>query len=616
MKDSRFLILASYGPDALASLLARPLGPDALAALRVRPAGEVAQRAHPVNPFSLAEVNTGKAPRTRAELEAAFGMPLEKILAVGGPLDAPTLRDLIVPKPAGAPLRMGVRLDGSLAVSSAEAPSLKSAIERPMDPLGPGHYTPDADHRLATQAWQALGLTTGDASAPSISRSIPCRTWLGWDDTIRRNVVSGVGVPAANVGRVVEIITARCAASTSRSLRGTRSGDVILAAMGIADSVWPTMTCNEQFAAVARINPDLVPPAVSFDEMKTELYMQWISAWLDLAPRPTRTFIEGPVAWLRLGEYAASPVSVLDARQGAVGNCFLIASLAGAAWVRPQVLATRSWRGTPAPAGSIVFADPRSGSLVDHVVTMSDDVPIAINPSGLCDSPRPYCHANQLNQNWPALYEKAMRVWTAGRDNPTMSINGSMSGSLYVLASTVHPAILIAGGNGRAFIEWRGGRAPTFSGVASTILSATGRNPPQEQVWSFLSNHCDPEGKVRSILIAGTIPIEWSPAVSIVRSHFYTVLGVDRSRRLVYLRNPWGRLSPGPSVLQAGVWKGLRLGLDDGVGVVPMAMFYDNFSLVSGNWYGSPVDGDGGLLGSFDTRDEPILESVGIRVRE
>jgi hypothetical protein len=540
-------------------------------------------------------------------------MPLEKILAVGGPLNTPTLRDLIVSKPAGAPLQMGFRL----AVDSAEAPSLRNAIERPMDPLGPGHYSPDADHQLATQAWRDLGLTTGDArTGLGISRSIPCRTWLGWGDAQRRSNVSSVGVPAANVGRVVEIITARCAASTSRSLGGTRSGRVMLGAMGIADSVWPTMTCSEQFAAVARINPDLVPPAVSFDEMKTELYLQWISTWLDLAPRPTRTFIEGPIAWLRLGEYAASPVSVLDAHQGVVANCFLIASLAGAAWVRPQVIATRSWRGTPAPGGSIVFADPRSGSLVDHVVTMSDDLPTMINPNGLCDSPRPYCHASQIDQNWPALYEKAMRVWAAGRDNPTMSINGSGSGSLYMLGSTVHPAILIAGGNGRAFIEWRGGRAPTLSGVASTIRSALGRNPPQEQVWSFLSNHCDNEGKVRSVLIAATIPIEWSPSVSIVRSHFYTVLGVDRSRRLVYLRNPWGHLSPGPGILQTGVWKGLRLGLDDGVGVVPMAMFYDNFNLVSGNWYGSPVDGDGGLLGSFDSLDEPILESVDIRSRE
>ncbi len=48
---------------------------------------------------------------------------------------------------------------------------------------------------------------------------------------------------------------------------------------------------------------------------------------------------------------------------------------------------------------------------------------------------------------------------------------------------------------------------------------------------------------------------------------------------------------------------GLTLGRDDGVGAVTLQSFYDNFSMVSGNYYGAPQMNDFGLLFRWDFRD-------------
>lgn len=590
MKNSRFLILASYGPDALASLLARPLGPDALAALRVRPAGEVAQRAYPVNPFSLAEFKTGKAPRSRAELEAAFGMPLEKILAVGGPLYNPDLDALAKHRPAGAPPRiMGAaprtKADlSNLSLLSADAPKIGPSM--PVDPLGPGERTISPVESEATRAWREL-----------TSRAVTCERWLADSLSTQRQLLGFVGVAPELIDRVADRLSARCRGSATPGEESYRSVNELLYEMRLAPADWNRLTCGEQFAALGRINPRLVPPAVTFDEMKRQLFGQWQSITYALN---SAAWSMSPIAlWSRVGPYAARTPQVTDPMQGIVGDCFFIASLAGTAWVRPDILMARSWNGRPAPDGSILFADPRSGTLAPHMVTFSDELPVRIDDADLCDGQRPFAHSTSLDTNWPALYEKALRVWITGQDNPPMAVHGEQ----YKVSRNAHPAILIAGGM-RTFINWRGGRAPAVSGLHALARSLTGNNPTEADVWSFLSEHADAEGKVTSVLIAATIQPEWSPVTSIVPSHFYTVLGIDRAVRAVYLRNPWGHISPGPAALQRGEWKGLRLGLDDGVGVVPMATFYDNFNLVSGNYYGTARRWDrASPLGPFDDED-------------
>ena len=150
------------------------------------------------------------------------------------------------------------------------------------------------------------------------------------------------------------------------------------------------------------------------------------------------------------------------------------------------------------------------------------------------------------------------------------------------------PAVNVAGGDGQTRIAWVGARGVS-SGIAGA-LSALGfmlsdGNPTVEEVWAYLGDHCDASGKARSIMFATSIPIEWNPIVGIVRSHAYTLLGIDRARRMVYLRNPWGHLSPGAASDQRGSWMGLTLGLDDGVGVMAIGAFHENFWNISGNWY-------------------------------
>jgi hypothetical protein len=671
---------------------------------------------HPVNPFTLARLMTGKVVQTRAELVAAFGMPLDKILAVNGPLYAPDLAAIAArrsqsanvatkgSKPAGAvgdapknsqkitppksnvaptvklasaktpavyvprdPILDSLDAGGitcaqwssrgdvwrrntlmnfgladeanvdevaarvtaacrdsavaptpTLNVRPGETTKTREWVTPVQDPAGPGHYTVSEADAEARRAMAALGVT--------------CDSWDRMSDAVRGSRVddylngrlgdspsSSARATTAASDRAMAIarrITARCASSGRTSSRGIRSVVELLNRMGVTSGRWKDMTCGEQFDAIARINGDLVPPAVTIDEMKRELFEQWLTVTAS-----TGFFLaEGPRAWFfwsHIGAYASHAVSVSDVKQGCVGNCFFVASLAGVAWVRPGIIAARSWDANVRSAGrsavaaennpsvTITFSDPRSGSNISHAVTMSDRLPLVINSSEMCDGPQPLCHSQGVNQTWPGLWEKAFRVWLAGRDNPPMvpdlrDGNSDTNARAYFVSNDVHPAINFAGGDGQTLILWYGARGRSTAG--GWLTNFFGANPTIETLWRYLDEHCDTVGKIKSMIFACSIPMEWSPPAGIVPQHAYTLLGIDRARRMVYLRNPWGHISPGAPSDQHGTWLGLTLGLDDGVGVLTMQSFYDNYIAISGNYYGSPQMNDYGLIHQWDSR--------------
>jgi hypothetical protein len=675
---------------------------------------------HPVNPFALARLMTGKIVRTRDELVAAFGMPLDKILAVGGPLYAPDLAAIAArrqqsangsvkgSKPAGAvgdaskssqkitppkssvapivklasgksPAVTGYRdpiidqlenfsggvigcsewleqtdewrrgtliyyaladatnaqamaervtnacRDSGIApatnlnVRSGDATKVRDWVTPVQDPAVREHYTEDPTTIAARRAWSTLNTYFPCPNGVCDT----CRDWRRLTPDAKRELLlsyhpfSLAGVTRENVESVVANIDARCATiASSASYRGVRDSNRLLTATGHGTNDWAELTCQQQFDALARINADLVPPRVTIDEMKRELFEQWItvsaSTGLFLAEGPRSWFF-----WSRIGAYASHAVSVSDAKQGCVGNCFFVASLAGAAWVRPGIIAARSWdanvrsAGDPAPAAvsnpsvTITFSDPRSGSNVSHAVTMSDRLPLVINPRDMCDGSQPLCHSQGVNQTWPGLWEKAFRVWLAGRDNPPMvpdlrDGNSDTNARAYFVSNDVHPAINFAGGDGQTFILWYGARGRSTAG--GWLTNFFGANPTIETIWRYLDEHCDTVGKIKSVVFACSIAPDWSPPAGIVPSHAYTLLGIDRARRMVYLRNPWGHISPGAPADQRGSWMGLALGNDDGVGVVTLQSFYDNYVAISGNYYGPRQMNDYGLIRQWDTR--------------
>lgn len=648
---------APSNPEALASMLAReaPLTDFIVSQREVRPAGALALRDatsyHPVNPFSLARLKTGKVARTRAELVAALGMPLEKILAPGGPLYAPNLEAIAASrglvrgeKPSGA-VSIGptARLAAatSLAVGAAEAQRIDRWVTQVPDPLGPGSRT---------------GTGTGEASDPEVTRAlglleaagVTCAEWLAMtvpgrlgfaqdviDGTLRRgpSVIRAAVPLSPEATSLAERITRRCETRSSArssgpaSAMGVREPTRLLSMLGLSADGWRAMTCTQQIEALARINSSIATPWVSREEMKTEWFHQWIALYYyaNTTPNPAtlgndffrwgqRWWFE----WSSLGTYTNRAPSVTDPQQGLVGNCFFVASLASLAWVRPDIVTSRSWRGGHPPAAAplgtgisrsnveINLADPSSGSIADHRVSMSDHLPIVVDSIDLCAGLRPFCHTNDSDQTWPDLYEKAMRVWISGADYPSMvavdandsAQNASFNAPLYLVNEEVHPANVLAGGNGQSMIAWisDAARSSFFGDIARALTSAIGFNNDANAVWRYLDEHCDASGKAASVLIASSIPPDFSPPVGIVPWHYYSLLGIDRARRIVYLRNPWGHISPGEPSLQRGSWMGLNLGLDDGVGAVSFQSFYRNFTSVSGNWYGTPRTNDYGLL--------------------
>lgn len=668
-----------------------------------RPAGAVTRRRdavamHPVNPYTLARLMTGKVVASRDELVAAFGMPLEKILAGGGPLYNPDLAAIaarrqppvdnaqrqkstkasgavddakpvttVKPKSAGikiskpstfeqkasAPIDVTMQslaaggvtcaawtrmsdvarlntlmnfglatsMDANtiaaqvtaacsatplttpttLAVRPGEATKIRDWTTQVQDPSGPAHYTEsesDADLRRAMTAleragitcaaWNAMTLSARENAADAIVRgTVPTQA----DTTI--HLAREIGPAAA---QLAERITRRCSSAGS-SASGIRDANTLLRMMSMNANGWLGLTCRQQFMLLGHINSALVPPAVTIEEMKRELWEQWFVLYNAILLNTGGWF-----QWVRIGAYLSRPPLVTDPRQGLVGNCFFIASLAGTAWVRPDVIVAHSWRGgapaaePPSTTPTITFADPRSGRLTDTRIGVGGALPISVRYVDLCDSLRPFCHTGNSDQTWPDVYEKAMRVWVSRNDPPRMTVAPTSdidaNAPLYFLDENSHPANVIAGGDGQTWIAWLGGRADQWSTLGAVLArffgtddEVFGERVTIGDLWTYLDEHCDAQGKVRSVIYACSIPLEWSPPRGIVPEHAYTLLGIDRVRRLVYLRNPWGSLSPGDPAAQTGEWMGLRLGMDDGVGAVTLQSFFDCFWMLSGNWY-------------------------------
>lgn len=507
--------------------------------LRLRPTSEF-----PSNPYWIARLALGKEPTSERELEAAFGMPMKALLARSGPLFGPDIGELI------KQIRSRVRPSGA---------AFQSKID-------------------VTQAMAA-----NKVSAQTIGAT--------WGLTDRRGILSTESFPVYD--RVADAASQareqmREQSETHDSL--SASGPTLLSQLRITFAQWQNMPCQEQVDALRRLvapsvpsTRDLLSACDAIDRVHST------PGWIDPVSR-----------WASVGAYAESPVSVLDACQGGIGNCYFISTLAGIAWIRPDIITSGSWRGGSArvprsgqqtftfnqPASNPVpRGGPSGGPFVDfpprdYTVSVTASVPVFKDDTGTFWCTPTYGHGVVPSQSWPAMWEKAVAkmIGHDPSDRPNMR---STAFTLYF-----PNAVLLAGG-GATNIEW-------FETHTRT------RPASAEDVWRYLVEHCDPSGKVTSVLGADsryTAPGDVrggavSETANIVGAHVYTVLGIahERGRRLVALRNPWGNMAPiGGDGREE--WMGLRIG-QGGVGMIDFNVFVDTFLGITGNWYGTPRFGD------------------------
>ena len=526
--------------------------------LRLRPTIEF-----PSNPYWIARLALGKEPTSERELEAAFGMPMKALLARSGPLFGPDIGELI------KQIRSRVRPSGAVL--------LQPQVE----------FTREASAKSAKLAGKGSAQVIGGARwAPAQSDSLSADYFPAYDRFADE---------AEQAREQLEQRRERARENEEALTLLSMSGPTLLSRLGVTPAQWQAMPCQEQYQRLRNAVAPAVPSAMAVLTALDSIDRSIPSAgWAD--PSLFR--------WAALGAYADSPPHVLDARQGCVGNCYLIAALAGIAWVRPDIITAGNWRGGAARvprSGSqtIVLNQPAASSAAYRVlpdgqrvgvpigqypISVTDRVPLYKNvyswAGSLDDGCVPlYGHGAVPSQSWPAIWEKAMAKFVD--QDPTDQPN--MGASAY---SIFMPNEVILAGGGSSNIFW--------SYLGRQVRSA-------DDVWRYLTEHCDSSGKVTSILRAASLPTAGEGDVrggavdmgsNIVGSHAYSVLGIvpDRTRRLVALRNPWGNTAP-LSVDGRGEWMGLRIG-EGGVGLITLEALMANFNAISGNWYGTPRFGD------------------------
>lgn len=215
-----------------------------------------------------------------------------------------------------------------------------------------------------------------------------------------------------------------------------------------------------------------------------------------------------------------------DVHQGAIADCYFMAALASAAQVHPDVLAA-SLRVHPTTGLCRVrfFQRELDGKYAQIWIQVDTDFPAK---SG-ADEPR-YGHSPQKDRRgrelWPSIFEKAYAQWKKGYDK--MGEGGSSMDAIEAL--TGHRARFISLTTSASDRVWT-----KFQGQAKDgkqIKSATAGT----------------RGKDQADLYKGIRLYPW---------HAYTVMGTrtDGKKRMVKLRNPWGRSEPGSDKKDDGIFE-------------------------------------------------------------
>lgn len=581
------IVLRGYGHYRSAGAISRKPAPWATAV------------DHPVNPYTIAWLKSGKKPASDTDVEQAFGMPLEQILSVGGPLYSPDLGALF--KAYNARLNSGaVKPAGAV---SGDAPNVSGY--RPVKPATPTKSSrlqmPIVDETPALAPASSSSAAAADPVVTLAAGGITCAQFLAMQPDAQANTIVNFGIATrAFADTVARAVVYRCSSASAivgaPTARHTtiREPVELLRILGVTGAQFALMTCTEQFATLQRMNYNEDIGQTEWEQWTR--IMTYAGSGLEEIRFETETGgetrdVESWLYWVRPGTYAHQPVDVRDPCQGAAGNCFFISSLASTAWVRPDIIARGNWRGGSADNPSLRTGQPTITFCqlpgVDRPFNLSARVPWMRGMSQFCDGPITFSHGATIGNEWASVYEKAFAIWVTRttNDRPRYARNS------FFHSDNQHPALNIAGGSGTAYITVRSYHE------ASTI-------------WRFIVDHCtaavNGDGKANCVMFAASASdiVRFAEPERVVPLHAYSLLGFRLVRgevedQQVVLRNPWGRIAPGRTADQRGEWLGLTLGVE-GVGVMNLRDFLRKFGYITGNWYGTRHEYDEGTDYEWD----------------
>ena len=267
--------------------------------------------------------------------------------------------------------------------------------------------------------------------------------------------------------------------------------------------------------------------------------------------------------WASGGDFFKETAEFFDPVQGAVANCYYIAALSAIAWATPFRIAhlTRATGANQPQFNDLInFYTPDSGGALDKAIQVSEAVPLTASDDFI------YCRSSEVNETWPAIYEKAFAKLKTGTasDMPDITQTG--------WGDCVWATAQLNGGTRRYWNTASRSADDLWNLLRSNCLSYRTFNPMT--AWTYSSGDSSPDH------------VDYNSA-HVVGSHCYTVLGwaYRDCRRWIVLRNPWGNTEAIASVLDATIsmydvswWRPITLKNNDGVFAMEISAFKKYFA--------------------------------------
>ena len=267
--------------------------------------------------------------------------------------------------------------------------------------------------------------------------------------------------------------------------------------------------------------------------------------------------------WAAGGSFFHETAEFFDPIQGAVANCYYIASLSAIAWATPFRIAheTRATgQAQPQFNDQINFYKPDSGGNLDKAIQVSELLPLTMSGNYI------YCHSSEAGETWPAVYEKAFAKLVTGTTTDMPDITKTAWGDC------VNATAQLNGGTRNYFNTASRSADDLWNILRSHCLSYRTFDPMT--AWTYSSGDASPDH------------VDYSSA-HVVGSHCYTVLGwaYRDCKRWIVLRNPWGNTEATTSVLDATIsmydiswWRPITLKTNDGVFAMEISAFKKYFA--------------------------------------
>ena len=153
----------------------------------------------------------------------------------------------------------------------------------------------------------------------------------------------------------------------------------------------------------------------------TQLQLGKLINGIIFLPPDLRTWTPAGATWVQEGEFFDHGTQYSDPQQGALGDCWLISTLASIAWTRPTAIVDCN---RPTGTGAQDFLNQIT-FCPSGTMQISEKVPMGGSSGSYY-----YMFARGLDghETWPAIYEKAFAKWKSGNltdEPPYDTLNGN-----------------------------------------------------------------------------------------------------------------------------------------------------------------------------------------------